>query len=325
MEKKDQSVLLTSFIDDYISQSKRSDAYKRSYRNARNHLDEFQQKKAISLYLNSFTEDLAEEFIYFLRSEGRERGMNKYGSGLMINTIRTLFDKVKFMLRLAKKRGYEVDFGFEMVTIIEENANAVYLTIEELDRLNSMINLSKSAKAVRDRFLIGCFTAMRYSDYSRLTTQNVVKGNIVVKTKKTGVEVVVPLHPIIRQILERNGGEFPVLASAQSFNLTLKRLCRKAGIIDEILYEMTMGLNVVRKRVEKHTLITSHTARRTGATNMYLAGIPAARIMLITGHKTEAAFFKYIRIEKEENAQVLAAHPFFNQSYRFSWPKAKNY
>ena len=35
------------------------------------------------------------------------------------------------------------------------------------------------------------------------------------------------------------------------------------------------------------------------------------RIMLLTGHKTEQAFFKYIRIEKEENAKILAEHIFF--------------
>ena len=58
-------------------------------------------------------------------------------------------------------------------------------------------------------------------------------------------------------------------------------------------------------------LVISHTARRSGATNMYLAGIPTFRIMLLTGHTTEESFFKYIRIGKEENANVLSEYPFF--------------
>lgn len=57
--------------------------------------------------------------------------------------------------------------------------------------------------------------------------------------------------------------------------------------------------------------VSSHTARRTFATNAYLAGILPARIMLITGHKTEQAFFRYIRIDKVRNAQELAQMDFF--------------
>ena len=59
-------------------------------------------------------------------------------------------------------------------------------------------------------------------------------------------------------------------------------------------------------------MITSHTARRSFATNAYLADIPAISIMKITGHKTEAAFMKYIKISEEENAIQLQTSKFFN-------------
>ena len=64
--------------------------------------------------------------------------------------------------------------------------------------------------------------------------------------------------------------------------------------------------------VEKWTRIGSHSGRRSAATNMFLAGIPALRIMKITGHKTEAAFMHYIGLTKEENAAVLAGNMFFH-------------
>ena len=41
--------------------------------------------------------------------------------------------------------------------------------------------------------------------------------------------------------------------------------------------------------------LTTHTARRSFATNQYKAGVPAITIMAITGHKTEKAFLKYIK------------------------------
>jgi integrase len=64
---------------------------------------------------------------------------------------------------------------------------------------------------------------------------------------------------------------------------------------------------------EKWELVSSHTARRTGATNMYKAGIPTLAIMKVTGHTSESSFLKYINISKEENARMLAEHPYFKR------------
>jgi Phage integrase family. len=60
-------------------------------------------------------------------------------------------------------------------------------------------------------------------------------------------------------------------------------------------------------------LVASHTARRTGATLMYLQGIPTIAIMMITGHKSESSFRKYIKVTLEENAKMLANVKFFNE------------
>ena len=57
----------------------------------------------------------------------------------------------------------------------------------------------------------------------------------------------------------------------------------------------------------------TYTARRSFATNAYLAGLPPISIMKITGHKTESSFMKYIKISEKENAIQLKGHEFFNQ------------
>lgn len=51
-------------------------------------------------------------------------------------------------------------------------------------------------------FVIGCLTALRYSDYSRLTSQNLVDGYIMIRTKKTNVDVKVPAHDYVKEILK---------------------------------------------------------------------------------------------------------------------------
>ena len=57
----------------------------------------------------------------------------------------------------------------------------------------------------------------------------------------------------------------------------------------------------------------THTARCSGCTNMFKAGIPTIEIMKISGHQTEREFLKYILIDEEETAERLFVHPYFNQ------------
>lgn len=66
--------------------------------------------------------------------------------------------------------------------------------------------------------------------------------------------------------------------------------------------------------IPKYTLVTTHTARRTGATLMYLDGIDLLTIMKFTGHQTEAEFLKYIRVTAEENAIRLTKMKYFNKA-----------
>ena len=63
--------------------------------------------------------------------------------------------------------------------------------------------------------------------------------------------------------------------------------------------------NIAHKKFE---LVSSHTARRSFATNLYKSGFPAISIMQITGHRTETAFLKYIKVTPKEHAKLLALH-----------------
>jgi integrase len=293
----------------FVSETKRSSAYKNTFLNIGNYVRDFEEKTGIELYTDSVTEQVAGDFVYYLKSSARKR--TSPTKPLMANTIYFIWVRLGYALRRASRSGYPVNFDFENVECEPEEANAVYLTMAELRRINNL-PLPAGLAVVRDRFLLGCFTALRYSDFSVITRRNIVEKMIEVKTRKTGVKVVIPVHPVVREILKRNGGDFPKITfCSNTFGNRLRKICQLAGIHSPVLYERTIGMNVVRKRVKKYTLVTSHTARRTGATNMYLANIPTFRIMLITGHSTEESFFRYIRINREENAKILKEHSFF--------------
>jgi len=68
---------------------------------------------------------------------------------------------------------------------------------------------------------------------------------------------------------------------------------------------ITKGGVKVTNNHQKWERLTTHTARRSFATNEYLAGTPTITIMAITGHKTEKAFLKYIKLTSSEHAIML--------------------
>ena len=292
---------MVDFVNNFAHKSKRDRSYRRKYHNLANRLEEFEKHRGIILYTDSINLPVMEDFVYYLNNTYSYRP----------STICSFFGLLLVVTKRAAAQGYAVNFDFKEFKIRNEEGHAVSLSEDELLTLHRLNSLSDEAKAVRDLFLIGSCTGLRFSDYSRLTAEHFNGDIISIRTKKTKVSVQIPVHWIIREVIERNGGQLPKVKSAQAFNTCIKRICKKAKINDSILIEQTEGNKLVRRRVKKYKLICSHTARRSFATNLYLRGVSAAKIMLITGHETESAFFRYIRISKEENARELSNHPFF--------------
>lgn len=309
--RKSKGLRLAAFIYDHCNIAVgRSPAYLRFYRRLARLVESFEQAVHKDIYTDSFDERTTFEFFHFIKSsQPLKHGHNAYRA----SSVRNFKQKTISALRKAQKCGYPVNLDYILTySAPDEDSCAVYLTEQEVERLNNL-KLNKEQAQIRDLFVIGCCTALRYSDYSRLTIFNFVGDNITILTKKTDTRVVIPIHRFVKQIIERNGGYFflEYKNSQQNFNCVIKTICKKVGINGDICVERTEGFKKIRKKYKKYELISSHTARRSGATNMYLAGISPFRIMLITGHKTEAAFYRYIRIMKEENAKNLQNHAFF--------------
>ena len=51
--------------------------------------------------------------------------------------------------------------------------------------------------------------------------------------------------------------------------------------------------------------MSSHTCRRSFCTNQYLKGVPTVLLMKISGHSTEKAFLRYIKIDEEMAAKKI--------------------
>jgi integrase len=91
-------------------------------------------------------------------------------------------------------------------------------------------------------------------------------------------------------------------------NSYLKEIGQLAELNEGILITKVKGNEKIEKVYKKWELLSSHVARRSFSSNLFIQGFPPINIMKITGHKTEKAFMRYIRISQEESANTLQAH-----------------
>jgi integrase len=108
-----------------------------------------------------------------------------------------------------------------------------------------------------------------------------------------------------------SGFDIATPITEQKINAHIKEVARLAGITQPVEATKFVNHRAVVDWWPKCDVITTHTARRSAATNMYKAGIPSISIMRITGHTTEKSFMKYIKITAEENAELMARNAFF--------------
>ncbi len=201
-----------------------------------------------------------------------------------------------------------------LITQKKASSTPVVLNMEELQTL-AELNLTGYLKKVRDLFLIGAGTGQRFSDYSRYTPAHfyrTIKGIPILSViaQKTDIPAKIPLNifPWLLPILEAYEYTSPDL-SMQKLNEGLKILGEKAGFDEQVLVvEQFMGrkARVEKRYVPKCELISSHTCRRSFATNFYKMGYTLAQIMPMTGHTTESQLRSYIGIDAEENAERIA-------------------
>ena len=200
--------------------------------------------------------------------------------------------------------------------VLEEQVDKIYLTQKELKVIYEMqlTGIYQKLEKVRDLFIIACYTGLRFSDLIQVRPENIndVGTQIKVRTEKTSEIVIIPLHPLVKNIITKYKGHLPSVISNQKMNEYLKEIGELAELNTSVKIAITRGGKTENDISKKWELITTHTARRSFATNAFLMDVPTISIMKITGHRTEKSFMKYIRISQEENANKLLTHKFFN-------------
>jgi integrase len=244
------------------------------------------------------------------------------------NTIGGYITNIKKWCKIIDIEGLPINpqYRSSEFSTISNKTKDIYLTEKEIDTVFTHdFSHSERLDNVRDNFIIGLRTGLRISDFMQLKKINIIDGNIEIETAKTSHPVKIPLHEQIKEILLKRNGELPNQISDAKFNEYVKEVCRAVGFT-----EMIEGAKMTNKKDEKgffpditiisknksrkafgtfpkHELISSHTCRRSFASNLY-GKLSNMTIMAITGHKTETQFLKYIKITPRENAEKLKEH-----------------
>ena len=116
--------------------------------------------------------------------------------------------------------------------------------------------------------------------------------------------VSVPAKEQLKQILKKYDYQLPRVGE-KSLNKCIKELAKMAGISTPVTVESTSGGAVSFETRPKYELVCSHTARRTAATLMYLAGMDVFNICAVTGHSSIAMLKKYIKADEIDRARTI--------------------
>ena len=191
--------------------------------------------------------------------------------------------------------------------VITEEVFNVYLEDHELKALFNA-DLGGRQEIVRDLFIIGCNTALRISDFNRISKHNITPDHCLkIKTQKTSKTVEIPLNQMLYDTLLKYDFEPPTIEE-QTFNKLIKEICEEVGINSIQTYEKIKGGKKVTISKPKFEMIASHTGRRTFATKCYNEGLDTITIMAMTGHKSEKSFMKYIKATSKDHANRMREH-----------------
>ena len=312
---------LTAWIDNFLDDKKNllhtktkkplSPATVKTYKSTLAKIKSFENYEGTNFRFEDITyQKFYKPFLHYLREV---ENLNENTSGKYITVLKTFLSLID-----ADERHLPIALDFQKknkFTSVSEDASAVYLNEAEINKIfNLDLSHNPRLNNVRDTFIIGLWTGLRISDFKRLDITNIKDDIITITTQKTNKKVGIGMHPQLKATLDKRNGEFPKTISDQKFNEYVKEVVQLAEINNLVEGSKLMSVKVngedrqrkVKGVYEKWELISSHTCRRSFATNMYTAkALPLIVLMSLTGHKTETQFIDYVKVTPEENAKLM--------------------
>ena len=182
-------------------------------------------------------------------------------------------------------------------------STSIYLNEEELRKIQAYPPDNDRERYVKHMFLCSAYCGARVSDIHNLNESNIRGDKLVFIARKTKKEAVIPLKPIVAEYI-RNTKRVEI--SDVSYNSIIRKICRKCGIMEKVkIYKAGK-----ESEMEKWEAVSSHTARRSFASNLYLHGVDIYTISRLLQHSdiklTEGYICSGIRKLEEKEMEYFS-------------------
>lgn len=219
------------------------------------------------------------------------------------------FQAFKKVVRTAMKEGYFRIDPAEDVRAKKNPSKKIRQFLESGEYIR-LLQTPFHNNDVRDAFVVSCYTGLRWCDVSKLTWASIDAGEITTQViqAKTGMPVVITMHPIVKNIFEKRSNERlinkgkSVAENSKSFVFHLLTLngCNKALKT----WMKSAGIN-------KH--ITWHCARLSFSILLQDAKVDTATVALLLGHSSSKFVHEiYKRFRPKDQSEHLNKLPVFN-------------
>lgn len=253
-----------------VNARERSSASLQKYKRSKNLIKAFLQKNH---GVNDISIDSVNgSFIYNLESYLRYESEYKGMIGIKNNSVVKYFKNFKTVCNFGIKLELISKNPFSKYDGKLKIKDAIYLTQNELDRIEEKSFNIDRLERVKDIFLFSCYTGYAPIDAQSLTQKSLIENNdgdlwIVTDRIKTGIKANVPVLPSVQRIINkyknRQQGLIPKISN-QKMNAYLKEIADLC-------------------RIDKH--LTWYVARHTFATTVTLGnGIKLENVSAMMGH-----------------------------------------
>ncbi|MBR8731406.1 Tyrosine recombinase XerC [Porphyromonas levii] len=235
------------------------------------------------ILLSTIREELFEEYCFYLKKRR-----------LVSATINQHLCWLSRLMYRAVGQGIIRSNPFEDAKYEAVERKLRYLHKGEVDQLLKFPMNDKIAEEARRMFLFSCFTGLSFSDMQALTKANfgiTADGEHYIRKerKKTGVESLIPLHPIAKEIALKQANEEESKLFSESYKY----------------HQLKEALKAVGQACGIRQTLTFHMARHTFGTMALSAGVPMESIAKMMGHTTIKSTQIYAQVTDQKISEDM--------------------
>ena len=273
-------------VKESVGKSKAEATYLNLFHSDRNLRDFVESKGVQDIPIGTITEDLFEEYRFFLKKRG-----------LKASTVNTNLCWLSRLIFRAVSRRIIRCNPFENAKYEKAEKNIRFLQKSDVMKLMTMRMNDSEAELARQMFVFSCFTGLAISDIENLEYEHIqaaADGQRYIRKErqKTKVEFMVPLHPIATTVIEQ-----------QKRVQTMKEKGHDIGMDNRLIFHpccsrsvLDTKLSIVGKACGIRQRLSYHMARHTFGTMSLSAGIPIESIAKMMGHASISSTQVYAQV-----------------------------